>query len=235
MIDSMDQGIGMVIEALEESGKLDNTLIFFLSDNGGVAPKEGYVNEDWADNGSLRKGKGSVFEGGCRVPYLMHWPDGLPRGKVYKFPVSSLDIAATTVSLGQGDTSGHSLDGVNLIPFLDGTRNDAPHAALFWRIRNGTGWAIRTPTAKMLKEGYSSRPPELYDMQSDPYESDNVIDSRPELRQQLAQLWNTWNSKNQSNRFLQSNEYQKKRLELYRQLDGQLKADALKRPQLVIE
>ena len=235
MIDSMDQGIGMVIEALEESGKLDNTLIFFLSDNGGVAPKEGYVNEDWADNGSLRKGKGSVFEGGCRVPYLMHWPDGLPRGKVYKFPVSSLDIAATTVSLGQGDTSGHSLDGVNLIPFLDGTRNDAPHSALFWRIRDGTGWAIRTPNAKMLKEGYSSRPPELYDMQSDPYESDNVIDSRPELRQQLAQLWNTWNSKNQSNRFLQSNEYQKKRLELYRQLDEQLKADALKRPQLVIE
>ena len=235
MIDSMDQGIGMVIEALEESGKLDNTLIFFLSDNGGVAPKAGYVNEDWADNGPLRKGKGSVFEGGCRVPYLMHWPDGLPRGKVYEFPVSSLDIAATTVALGGGDTSGHSLDGVNLIPFLDGTRNDAPHAALFWRIRDGTGWAIRTPTAKMLKEGYSSRPPELYDMQSDPYESDNVIDSRPELRQQLAQLWNTWNSKNQSNRFLQSNEYQKKRLELYRQLDEQLKADALKRPQLVIE
>ncbi len=87
----------------------------------------------------------------------------------------------------------------------------------------------------MLKEGYSSRPPELYDMQSDPYESDNVIDSRPELRQQLAQLWNAWNSNNQSNRFLQSNEYQKKRLELYRQLDEQLKADALKRPQLVIE
>jgi arylsulfatase A-like enzyme len=235
MIDSMDQGIGMVIEALEESGKLDNTLIFFLSDNGGVAPKAGYVNEDWADNGPMRKGKGSVFEGGCRVPYLMHWPDGLPRGKVYEFPVSSLDIAATTVALGGGDTSGHSLDGVNLIPFLDGTRNDAPHVALFWRIRDGTGWAIRTPTAKMLKEGYSSRPPELYDMQDDPYESDNVIDSRPELRQQLAQLWNTWNSKNQSNRFLQSNEYQKKRLEMYRQLDEQLKEDALKRPQLVIE
>jgi arylsulfatase A-like enzyme len=235
MIDSMDQGIGMVIEALEESGKLDNTLLFFLSDNGGVAPKVGYVNEDWADNGPLRKGKGSVFEGGCRVPYLMHWPDGLPRGKVYEFPVSSLDIAATTVALGQGDTSGASLDGVNLIPFLDGTYYNAPHAALFWRIRDGAGWAIRTPTAKMLKEGYSSQPPELYDMQSDPYESNNIIDSRPELRQQLAQLWNAWNSKNQSNRFLQSNEYQKKRLELYRQLDEELKADALKRSQLVIE
>ena len=72
-------------------------------------------------------------------------------------------------------------------------------------------------------------------MQSDPYESNNIIDSRPELRQQLAQLWNAWNSKNQSNRFLQSNEYQKKRLELYRQLDEELKADALKRSQLVIE
>jgi hypothetical protein len=87
----------------------------------------------------------------------------------------------------------------------------------------------------MLKEGYSSQPPELYAMQSDPYESNNIIDSRPELRQQLAQLWNAWNSKNQSNRFLQSNEYQKKRLELYRQLDEELKADALKRSQLVIE
>ena len=235
MIDSMDQGIGMVLEALKESGKLDNTLIFFLSDNGGVAPKAGYVNEDWADNGPLRKGKGSLFEGGCRVPYLMHWPNGLPRGKVYEFPVSSLDIAATAVALGEGDSSGHSLDGVNLIPFLDGSRADAPHAALFWRIRDGAGWAVRTPAAKMLKEGYSSNPPELFNMLSDPYESDNMIDARPELRQQLAQLWNTWNSKNQSNLFLQSNEYQKKRLELYRQLDEQLKADALKRTALVIE
>ena len=165
----------------------------------------------------------------------MHWPKGLPRGKVYEFPVSSLDIAATAVALGEGDTSGHSLDGVNLIPFLDGRRADAPHAALFWRIRDGTGWAVGTPAAKMLKEGYSSRPPELYDMQSDPYESDNMIDARPELRQQLAQLWNAWNSKNQSNLFLQSNEYQKKRLELYRQLDEQLKAEALKRSPLVIE
>ena len=72
-------------------------------------------------------------------------------------------------------------------------------------------------------------------MLSDPYESDNMIDARPELRQQLAQLWNAWNSKNQSNLFLQSNEYQKKRLELYRQLDEQLKAEALKRSSLVIE
>jgi hypothetical protein len=87
----------------------------------------------------------------------------------------------------------------------------------------------------MLKEGYSSHPPELFNMLSDPYESDNMIDARPELRQQLAQLWNTWNSKNQSNLFLQSNEYQKKHLELYRQLDEQLKADALKRRPLVIE
>ncbi|MGC6455238.1 MAG: sulfatase [Coraliomargaritaceae bacterium] len=235
MIDSMDQGIGRIIRALEESGKFENTLIFFLSDNGGVAPKFGHMNEDWADNGSLRKGKGSMFEGGSHVPFIMHWPKGLPANKTYEFPVSALDIAATTVALGKGDTSGPALDGVNLIPYLNGINKEAPHKAIYWRLRDGAGWAIRTPTAKLLKEGYSPDPPELFNMIDDPYEMDNRIEQSPELRKQLAKMWNDWNANNAANIYLQANEYQKKRLELYKTLNDELKAAAEKRKPIIIE
>ncbi|MEM0964956.1 MAG: sulfatase-like hydrolase/transferase [Verrucomicrobiota bacterium] len=235
MIDSLDQGIGMVVDALEETGKLENTLIFFLSDNGGVAPKVNHMNENWADNGPLREGKGSMYEGGSRVPFIAHWPKGIPGGQDFDYPVSSLDIAATTVALGEGDTSGHPLDGVNLIPHLDGTLDHPPHEAIYWRVRDGAGWAIRTPTAKMLKKGYSTDPPELFDMVNDPYESANIIDQNPELRQQLAKLWNDWNAGNSANVFLQAGEYQRMRLQLYRELYEEQKAKADARDPIVIK
>jgi len=235
MIESMDQGIGMLISALKESGKFDNTILFFLSDNGGVAPKVNHMNEDWADNGPLRKGKGSMYEGGSKVPFIVHWPDGIPAGLNYDYPVSSLDIAATAVALGGGDTSGHKMDGVNLIPHLNGENPEPPHEAIYWRVRDNNGWAIRTPTHKMLKEGYSQDGPQLFDMVNDPYESTNIIEQSPELRQQLAQMWNDWNAQNVSSVFLQAGEYQKARLNFYKELHEDLKAKAAARKLHVIE
>lgn len=223
MIDSMDQGIGLVIDALETSGKLDNTLIFFLSDNGGVYGKEDYEHETWADNTPFRDGKGSMREGGSHVPFIAHWPDGLPQGMTYPHLVSSLDLAATAVALAEGDASGKAMDGVNLEPYLNDRVEGIPHAALFWRAVNGATWCVRTPEAKLFPSAYGSEELELYDMVNDPYESTNRIDADPGKRAKLAALWNEWNAQNESCYLLQSYDYQKERLKMYRNLHERLK------------
>ncbi len=237
MIDAMDQGVGMVVDALETSGKLDNTLIFFLSDNGGVVPKSGHENENWADNGPFRKGKGSMLEGGSHVPFIAHWPAGLPAGVRFTAPVSSLDIAATAVALGGGDTSEPALEGVNLIPYVRGEVDGPPHAALFWRVSDGVGWAVRTPEAKLLKEGRREfgAGAQLYDMVADPYESDNRAEVDLETRATLAQRWNDWNRGNRANGYLQAGAYQKKRRAFYESLRAELDEKAAKSMPLVVE
>lgn len=223
MIDSMDQGIGLVIDALEASGKLDNTLIFFLSDNGGVYGKEGYEHETWADNTPFRDGKGSMREGGSHVPFIAHWPNGFPKGVTYPHLVSSLDLAATAVVLAEGDASGKPMDGVNLEPYVNDRVEGIPHAALFWRAVNGATWCVRTPEAKLFPSAYGSEDLELYDMVNDPYESTNRIYVDPVKRAELAALWNEWNAQNEACYLLQAYDYQKERLKMYRNLHERLK------------
>lgn len=244
MIDAMDQGIGMVVDALKESGKFDNTLIFFLSDNGGIVNKFNEGNDrtwgqgDWSDNGPLRGGKGSMREGGCHVPFIAHWPAGIPAGIAYAPPVSALDIAATAVAVGDGDTSGHSLEGKNLIPYVKGEIKDVPHKALFWRMQDGINWAVRTPEAKFLlpRASKGKKPvPELYDMVNDPYESNNIIEESSEARRELATLWNEWNAGNMANQYLQAGDYQKTRLRFYEELRQELDARFSDKKLLVIE
>ncbi|TXG38381.1 sulfatase family protein [Seonamhaeicola maritimus] len=243
MVDAMDQGIGMVVKALEESGKLDNTLIFFISDNGGIVDKTRKESEprrktkDWGDNTPYRGGKGSMFEGGHNVPFIAHWPKGITSGQTYELPISALDIAATLVDLGKGDTSGKPLEGVNLVPYVEGKNKGVPHEALFWRMDSGKKWAVRTPEAKYflprdetgLNGGF------LVDMINDPYESTNIIDKNPKLRKKLAKLWNEWNAQNEPNKYLQAGNYQKARLKFYKELREKLDKEAKKEKPLVIE
>ena len=235
MIDEMDQGIGMVVDALKECGKFDNTLIFFLSDNGGVTPKPGHENENWADNTPFRKGKGSMLEGGSHVPFIIHWPKGIKNPGTFDGLVSSLDIAATAVALAGGDTSGHALEGVNLAPYMAGQKSGSPHAALFWRIKDGVSWCVRTPKAKYLQENWGGNETQLYDMVNDPYEANNIVGKAPEKRAELARLWNDWNSGNTANVLLQAGDYQKKRLQMYEDLHRQLQEKAKKTKPVVIQ
>jgi arylsulfatase A-like enzyme len=217
MIDEMDRGIGMVVDALKESGKLEKTVIFFLSDNGGVGSPPWNPSENWADNGPFRQGKASWLEGGIHVPFLVHWPGRLKAG-TFDGLVSALDIAATAVALAGGDTSGKPLDGVNLIPYLTGEKTDSPHPALFWRERDSTSWAVRTPHAKYVKSPWEGGTICLYDMVNDPYEEDNLIDRAPEKRKELARMWNEWNAGNEANLLLHASDYQKRRKQMYEAL-----------------
>lgn len=231
MVDELDQGIGIVVEALKKAGKFDNTLIFFLSDNGGPRKK----GETFATNGNFREGKGSMYEGGTHVPFILHWPNGNLKTGEFDGLVSALDIAATSVAIGNGDTSGNKLEGVNLIPFLKGDKKGSPHKALFWRLRDGMAWAVRTEDSKFLKLNKDVLGPQLFDMKNDPYEANNIIEAETKKRKELARLWNEWNQGNISNIWLQSGEYQKKRLKMYKDLYESLEKKASKKKLLVIE
>ncbi len=135
MVSAMDDGVGRLQAALAEHGLREKTLVMFLSDNGGPV-RQGSPNG--ASNGPLREGKGTVYEGGIRVPCVLSWPGTLPEGRVYDEPIIALDLTATALSAG-GGLSGEEkeIDGVSLLPYLTGKRREAPHEWLCWRWQEG--------------------------------------------------------------------------------------------------
>lgn len=179
MLSNLDDCIGRVISNLRKEKELDNTLIFFLSDNGGP------TRELTSSNYPLRGEKGSPFEGGLRVPFMMQWTKKIPAGIIYKQPVSSLDIAST-IQAATGFESGKSkLDGVDLLPFINGKRSGSPHERLVFKSERHT--ALRIGDWKIVSQTRKNSPPnfEVFDLSKDISESNNLSKSNP---QQLSNL-----------------------------------------------
>ncbi len=193
MASAMDDAVGQVLETLRQNGLEENTLLFFLSDNGGT----GGVG----DNTPLRGGKGSTWEGGFRTPFLVQWKGRLPAGKVYREPVVSLDILPTAIAAaGSESDPAWKLDGVNLLPHFEGKTNEPPHDALYWRF--GTQWAIRRGDWKLVqgREGRGGSiqiaregPMRLFNLKEDIAEQNDLAASHPEKVAELRQLWEQWN------------------------------------------
>jgi len=185
---AMDDGIGRVTEALESNGLRENTLICFVSDNGGRA--------DVADNGPLRGHKGLLFEGGVRVPFLVSWPGRLAKGVTYDHPVSTLDFFPTAAAIAGADTSKSKLlDGVDLMPYLEGRNRAAPHDTLYWREIGGQGYAVRHGRYKLVKPAAFEHV-FLFDLESDPYERRDLAQRTPEVVRELKELYARWNAHN---------------------------------------
>ncbi len=193
MISAMDDGVGLLLDQLEALEIADETVVFFLSDNGGPEP----VNA--SDNGPLREGKGSLYEGGIRVPFAVRWPGVLPGGMVYDHPVISLDIMATAVALA-GGIARNPLDGINLVPFLTGEVQGRPHQELFWRKFDQSWHAVRAAELKMLHKGTGA--PEIYDLAHDIYEEENISDSDGAKSEALASAYRDWEASMQDPVFL---------------------------------
>ncbi len=128
LLAAIDDGVGRVRQQLKDMGQAENTLIFFLGDNGAPLGQKG----DGSLNLPMRGQKGMISEGGVRVPLVAAWPGKIPGGQVFEHSVISLDIAATAIA-SAGQQPEPELDGVNLLPHLTGEKKTPPHETLYWR------------------------------------------------------------------------------------------------------
>jgi arylsulfatase A-like enzyme len=184
MLSAMDDGIGAVLEALQRNRLEKDTLVIFLSDNGG--PPQANAS----DNTPLRGSKNTIQEGGIRVPLLMQWPRRLPRGKVYERPVISLDILPTCVAAAGGALpSSKALDGVDLVPYVTGKRG-APHDMLFWKWHEGS--VVRHEKWKLFKDNDGAVT--LYNLSKDIGESRDVSGKHPKRVREMAEALTRWES-----------------------------------------
>ena len=190
MMSAVDDGVGKVMESLRQYGLEDNTLIFFMGDNGAPLKmvKLDKLNTGWDGslNAPMNGEKGMLSEGGIREPWIAYWKGHIPPGQVYSQPVVSYDVAATAVALA-GLPSDPVLDGVNLIPFFTGQNKAAPHDSICWR------WvaqsAIREGKWTLLVGGDRSY---LYDLDADPEEKHNLFAQQPEIAGKLRAKLESW-------------------------------------------
>jgi arylsulfatase A-like enzyme len=189
MASAMDDSIGKVIEKLRSSGLEEKTLIFFFSDNGGPTMVGTTING--SKNDPLRGSKRTTWEGGVRVPFVAHWKGRLPAGKVYDSPVIQLDVHATALAAAGVEVKPEwKLDGVNVLPHLEGKEARRPHDALYWRF--GPQMAIRSGDWKLVKA--DKDPAKLFNLASDIGEANDLTASNPEKVKELDGLWQAWNA-----------------------------------------
>ena len=196
MISAVDEGVGRVMEKLKDYKIDENTLVFFMGDNG--APLKLTMPDDpvkldgayWngSKNTSLNGEKGMLAEGGIRVPYVMRWKGHIPAGQVIDTPVSSLDVASTSVAAA-GIARPENFEGIDLLPVLE-KKQAMPERSLYWRFWRQT--AIRKGDWKLLK--FSDQATYLFDLSKDPGETINLLDQNPEIAKQLETELTNWNA-----------------------------------------
>ncbi len=182
MLGQLDDGVGEVLKAVESAGILENTLIVFLSDNGGP------TRELTSSNYPLSGEKGRLYEGGIRIPFMMQFPGRLEAGQVYEEPVTSLDLFPTSLQLAGLERSG-DLDGVDLMPFLIGEVSGAPHESIFWRVGNRS--ALRKGDWKIVRNPERGKPGkwELYHLKEDVAEENDRAGSEKAILKELIGVW----------------------------------------------
>ena len=184
MIAAMDDGVAALRAKIREMGQEQNTLIFFISDNGAPVRPGAW---DGSLNLPLIGEKGMLTDGGVRVPFVAAWPGTIPAGQVFDHPVSALDVAATAVALA-GLPHDDQLDGVDLMPHLLGKNDNPPHDALYWRWRSQA--AVLEFPWKLIHLGEKHR--FLFDVTEPEGETVNLIEQHPEIAARLDKKLQTW-------------------------------------------
>lgn len=193
MLSAVDDGVGLVRKTLKECGLSEQTLIFFIGDNGAPlkihkldAPGGG-PGWDGSLNDPLNGEKGMLSEGGMHVPFVISWPGKIAGGQVFSHPISALDVAATAAAVAKLPVKQSDLDGVDLLPHLTGKVKTAPHDYLTWR------WiaqsAVRDARYKYLRGGQREY---LFDLQEDIEEKHNLLDQHPEIAKRLRAHLEGW-------------------------------------------
>jgi arylsulfatase B len=185
MLANLDDSVGAVMETLRARGLERRTLVFLISDNGGPTA------ELTSSNAPLRGGKGTFYEGGLRVPFLVQWKGTLPAGTVYDRPVCAVDVLPTaTAAAGIALPADRTRDGVDLLPFLSGRNAARPHDTLFWRM--GRWGALRQGDWKLvLQRPHRGGEPraELYDLANDIGEAKDLARTRADTLRKMLDAW----------------------------------------------
>ncbi|WP_395261529.1 sulfatase [Halalkalibaculum sp. DA3122] len=185
-IEHMDAGIGQVLQALKDTGQYENTIIIFTSDNGGHGPS-------MADNGPARGAKQSMYEGGLRVPAAITWPNHIKSGTSTDRVALTMDIFPTLFDL-LGIRYEGPLEGKSFLPTLLGKKQPERDEPLYFSRREGgtrygglTIQAVRMGDWKLLQNSPFSSP-ELYNLQEDPMEKNNLIGEYPKKYRELNSI-----------------------------------------------
>jgi arylsulfatase A-like enzyme len=200
MMSALDDNVGRVLSELQKKGLENDTLVFFISDNGGPTMKGTTMNG--SSNSPFRGSKRTTLEGGIHVPFFVSWPGRVPAGKHYENMVIQLDILPTALTAAGVDVSNDKkLDGKDLIPYLAGKNDEQPHDTLYWRF--GPQMAIRHGDWKLVRydpavDGGKGKPTEtkLYNLKDDIGEKNNLIADEPEKAKELQVAWDKWNELN---------------------------------------
>lgn len=187
MMSAMDDAVGRVLDKVREVGQEENTLVFFLADNGGP------TMQTTSNNLPLRGFKSTTWEGGVRVPFAVQWKGKIPGGQTYDHPIIQLDILPTALAAaGATVDPAWKLDGVNLLPFFTKEASGKPHETLYWRF--GEQWAIHHGDWKLVVGRDGGKEPWLIHLAEDISESKNLAASKPEKVAELLALYQTWNA-----------------------------------------
>jgi len=194
MVAAMDEAVGVVLDALDELGLAEETLVVFYSDNGGLSTSEGHPTS----NLPLRAGKGWLYEGGIREPCVFRWPGHIRAGSVCDVPISSIDVAPTVLAaLGREPSPDAFRDGVSLLPLLVES-GSLEREALYWHYphwgnQGGTpGGAVRAGDWKWIEFFTEDRPGELYHLGRDPGESTDLARENPEIALRMRRDLGRW-------------------------------------------
>ena len=182
MLYSLDQNVGKVLQCVRNNDLESQTLIIFLSDNGG---------HDHSPNTPLRGKKGTMWEGGIRIPFCMQWQGIIPARSTYHFPVSSLDILPTAIAAAGGKIGPQwGIDGVSLLPYVcqKTMSEERPHNELYWSL--GPRLAIRDLDYKLVTD--DGKIYRLFDLAKDRSEKTNLIESKPTLANRLRRKLDIW-------------------------------------------
>ncbi len=178
----MDNDVGRLMHEIAQQGLKENTVILFLSDNGAQLD-DGPGKAFFSSNGQLRGGKGSLYEGGLRVPAIINWPNRIRAGTVVSEPFAIWDILPTLADIAGAWRQPLGMDGISMLPSLRG-RAGAEREMLYWEVRrNGLGQAARMGKWKVVRPAGRDRleDVELYDLSVDPGEANNIAAEFPQI------------------------------------------------------
>ena len=206
MVHRLDVNVGKIVNSVNELGLRKNTIVVFISDNGGPVDSNASINAPY--NGQ----KGILLEGGIHIPYIMNWPQTIPAGKTYSYPVTSLDITPTFIELAGGKLNeAHKFDGVNILPYILEKNDSIPHKDLKWRFTISA--AIREGDWKLIR--LPDRLPLLFHLPSDISEQTNVASENLEITEKLLKTLGNWDVSLPHPVFLEGAIWRRRQLDLY--------------------